>query len=233
MASGRPRPLWAAKARAATAFCLAGTVAGIGLYFANLAYVRAEDQAARAAALERLPAGQVERLPLKAAVAPLVELLPQDIDHPAAQCRAVTPPYRWQMPGLVQALSCTDPGLPGGQVYAFQMNSYASFQMTWQNYNTWWGIDTLKPGSNCPPTSGGAGIVGFHDNFFKSRAGQVLECETVHNGSNTLPAYAWAYPTEDAFIVAQGAPGSSFPVLDAWWRNNSGPLSAPILSGSP
>jgi hypothetical protein len=41
MASGRP-DLWrAAKAGTAAAFCLAGAVAGIGLYFGNLAYIRA------------------------------------------------------------------------------------------------------------------------------------------------------------------------------------------------
>ncbi len=41
MASGRPDLWWAAKALAAAAFCLAGAVAGMGLYFGNLAYIRA------------------------------------------------------------------------------------------------------------------------------------------------------------------------------------------------
>jgi hypothetical protein len=41
MASGRPDLWWAAKAGAAAAFCLAGAVAGMGLYFGNLAYIRA------------------------------------------------------------------------------------------------------------------------------------------------------------------------------------------------
>jgi hypothetical protein len=50
MASGRPTLWWAAKVRVATAFCLAGAVAGTGLYFGNLAYVTAGDEAARAAA---------------------------------------------------------------------------------------------------------------------------------------------------------------------------------------
>jgi hypothetical protein len=53
MASGGPRLRWAAKTRAAAAFCLAGAVGGTGLYFSNLAYVRAGDEAARSAAAAR------------------------------------------------------------------------------------------------------------------------------------------------------------------------------------
>jgi hypothetical protein len=49
MASGRPDLRWAAKIRAATAFCLAGAATGIGLYFADLAYVTASDESARPA----------------------------------------------------------------------------------------------------------------------------------------------------------------------------------------
>jgi len=50
MASGRPDLRWAAKVRASAAFFLAGAVSGTALYFGNLAYVRAGDEAARAAA---------------------------------------------------------------------------------------------------------------------------------------------------------------------------------------
>ena len=39
MAPGRPHLRWAAKLRASAAFCLAGALAGTGLYFGNLAYV--------------------------------------------------------------------------------------------------------------------------------------------------------------------------------------------------
>jgi hypothetical protein len=53
MAPGKPDFRWAAKARTASAFCLAGAVAGAGLYFGNLAYVRAGIEAARAAAAAR------------------------------------------------------------------------------------------------------------------------------------------------------------------------------------
>lgn len=169
---------------------------------------------------------------LAAGVVPLTQLLPSGIDDPATQCRPMTPPFQWDMPGLVQALACTAPGLPGGQVYAFQVNSHANFQTTWRNYNKWWGIDTRNPGPHCPPAPSGAGIVGFHNRFFPPRPGQVLECQTVGSGSKTQPAYTWAYPTEDAFIVAQGATGSSFSALDSWWRQSSPPASSPRPEGT-
>jgi hypothetical protein len=169
---------------------------------------------------------------LAAGVAPLTELLPSGIDDPTTHCSAMSPPFHWEMPGLVQALSCTDPGLPKGHVYAFQVDSHPDFEATWQDYNKWWGIGSRSPRPNCPPASGGAGIVGFRNGFFPPHPGQVLECETVGSGSNAEPAYTWAYPTEDAFIVAQGAPGSSFSALDSWWRQSSAPASSPGTGGS-
>ena len=95
------------------------------------------------------PQGSSPTLPAR--VAPLTQLLPSEIDDPATQCADMSPPFPWETPGLVQALSCTDPGLPGGQVYAFQVNSHPNFETTWQNYTTWRGIGRLSPGSNCPP----------------------------------------------------------------------------------
>jgi TIR domain len=160
-------------------------------------------------------------------VAPLIQLLPRDVDDPATQCARMAPPFKWEMPGLVQAMTCTAPGLRHGQVYAFQMDSGASFETAWRNFSQWWGIASLTPGPDCPPPAGGAGTVGFHNEFFPPRPGQVLECETVGSGRGAQPAYAWAYPAQDAFIVAQGAPGSSFSALDNWWTGNSTPLSSP------
>jgi hypothetical protein len=46
MASSKPDFRWAAKIRTSIAFCLVGTMAGAGLYFGNLAYVRAGNEAA-------------------------------------------------------------------------------------------------------------------------------------------------------------------------------------------
>src|SRR5579872_6945081 len=61
MASGRPRLRWAAKARVSAAFCLAGAVGGTGLYFSNLTYVRAGDEAARSAAAAQQAAAAVQQ----------------------------------------------------------------------------------------------------------------------------------------------------------------------------
>jgi hypothetical protein len=157
-------------------------------------------------------------------VAPLPQLLPKDVDDTATQCTTMTPPFQWQMPGLVQALSCAEPGLPKGRVFAFQMDSRAHFQTAFQNFNTWWGITSAGP--NCPPAAGRAGITGFRNDFFPLRQGQVLECKAL----GTRPVYAWTYPTQDAFLMAEGAPGSSFADLDMWWVNNSLPPSSPRAS---
>ena len=160
----------------------------------------------------------------------LTSLLPQDIDDPATQCKAQSPPFNWTMPGLVQALTCTDPGLPSGYVYAYQVKTAADYQTTFANYNKWWGFDTSTAGSNCPPgnSTSAQGTTAWHDNFFPARDGQVLECEWVGTGSNlNEPAYTWTFPTENAFIVGQGAANSTFSALDTWWTNNASPLSSP------
>jgi hypothetical protein len=160
-------------------------------------------------------------------VASLTQLLPSDIDQPDTECQAMKPPYHWANPGLVQALSCTDPGLKGGTVYAYQLGSAADFQAAFRNFNKWWGFDFSTAGTNCPPAAGQQGTIGWHDNYFPQRANQSLECSMVGSGASTGPAYAFAYPTEDAFILAQAAPGTTFKALDTWWTDNAGPSASP------
>jgi TIR domain-containing protein len=164
-------------------------------------------------------------------VTPLIRLLPQDIDDPVVQCRAAYGPYRWDMPGLVSALSCRAPGLPDGSVLGYQMDSSVSFQTAWRNFNTWWGLSRSTAQARCPPVGGRDGIVGFRSESFPPRPGQILECTTVTDPSRTgaAPAYAWTLPSEDAFFIAVGAYGSSFSALDSWWRNNA----IPVISPSP
>ncbi len=162
-------------------------------------------------------------------LASLTSLLPQDIDDPSTQCKAQTPPFNWTMPGLVRALTCTDPGLPGGYVYAYQVKTAADFQTAWASYNKWWGFDTTSAGSSCPPgnSPGDQGTTGWHDTYFPARDGQVLECEWVGSGSTpTAPAYTWTIPTENTFIVGQGADNTTFAALQTWWTQNSTPLAS-------
>jgi hypothetical protein len=160
-------------------------------------------------------------------VASLTQLLPFDVDQPDTECQPIQPPYHWVNPGLVQALSCNDPGLSGGTVYAYQMDSTADFQAAFKNFNKWWGFDFTAAGTNCPPAAGKQGTVGWNDKYFPQRPNQSLECSMVGSGSAAAPAYAYAYPTEDAFILAQAAPGTTFKTLDAWWTNNAGPAVSP------
>jgi hypothetical protein len=46
------------------------------------------------------------------------------------------------------------------------------------------------------------------------------------------PMYAWAMPTQDAIIVALGAPNSSFAALDKWFATGSMPLASPSPAAS-
>ena len=169
---------------------------------------------------------------LAAGVTPLTQLLPGDLGGTATQCVNQKPPYNWKMPGLVKALACSDPNLPGGAIYAYQADSSAHFLTAWQNFDLWWGFDPTTAQNTCPPTgSNGEGTSPFNNNYFPSTDNQVVQCEWVGQKGDK-PAYAWAYPTQDAFFLAVGASGSSFADLDNWWTHDSIPAAAPSSSGS-
>ena len=158
--------------------------------------------------------------------APLTALLPGVLDDPASQCSPILPPYHWTMSGVVQALQCDQvPGLRNGTVFAFQLDSASNYLTAWGNYNQWWGFNGAAAGTSCPPGGAtGEGTVSWSAHFFPQHEGQVLECEEV---SGNQPAYTWTMPTEYAFIVAQGAPGSSYAGLQTWWTADAGPNTAP------
>ncbi len=168
---------------------------------------------------------------LAAGVTPLSKLLPQDISDPTTQCTTVKKP-NWTSPGLVSGLSCTDPDLPNGLVSAYQLDNRADYNTTWQNFNSWSSFHVTTAGSTCPPSSSGAqGITPWWNDKvgLPEMQGQVLECWT---GSNAAPAYVWTIPTQNAFVIAVGADGSSFKALDSWWTNNASPASAPASPGA-
>ena len=172
----------------------------------------------------------------RTSVASLVELLPADINHPAGQCSQTKPDFT--PVGLAQAIQCSDPGLPNGLIEAYQMNSYASYRTSWANFNNWWGFASYSPGSTCPPAGSdrqqAEGTTGWYDLYFPQRQGQVLECEWTETG-NTLdtPAYAWTFPTENAFIIAYGPQHSTFATFNTWWTNHADPAAAPTPAASP
>ncbi len=169
---------------------------------------------------------------LAAGTVPLLQLLPEDIGDPTTQCQPDPPPYSWDMPGRVMALACTDPGLSKGKVYAYQMDSQADYEATWQSYSKVAGFTSSSPGPQCPPAKGGVGTFPTDSKMFPHQPGQVLWCVMVDVGNGPQPTYTWTLPTEDAFFVAAGAPNSSFAALDKWWSNDSLPMSAPSPSAS-
>jgi hypothetical protein len=171
---------------------------------------------------------------LAAGVAPLVQLIPGDIDDPATQCQNNPPPYGFDMPGRVQALVCTDPGLPkGSQIFAYQLDSQADYEATWRSYNKVIGFTGSDLSPTCPPAPGRAGTAPAHSQFFPPATGQLLECMMVKDGNSpSQPVYTWTFPTEDAFIVAVGPPNSSFATLHSWWTSSSMPQTAPSPAAS-
>jgi hypothetical protein len=242
--SGAPKSSWSGRKRALIATGAAVALIGGYLVAATLAhtfpFTKSRPGAAssrvhspRPAAKPTRPATPAPTGPtLAAGVAPLTQLLPADIGDPTSQCKTDPPPYTWDMPGRVAALACTDPGLPKGKVYAFQMDSQADYEATWASYSKVVGFTDASPGQDCPPAKGGVGTFPTDSKMFPHRPGQVLWCEMVDAGNGPQPVYTWTLPAEDAFFVAAGAPNSSFAALDKWWRNNSLPQTAPSPAAS-
>jgi hypothetical protein len=173
---------------------------------------------------------------LAAGVAPLIQLLPSDVNP--ANCKAA-PKAGWATPGLVKSLECYDSGVgTGDSIYAYQMDSSANYQASWANFNTWTGFSSSST-SSCPPSGGSTqGSLPWDDSgsggsgFYPTAAGQTLECgyffaNTKHQNE---PTYAWSFPSEDAYVIAIGDAGSSFARLQSWWVNNSDPSASPSPS---
>jgi hypothetical protein len=242
--SGGPRNSWSGRKRGLIAGVTAVALIGGYLIAATVAHTFPFIKSRPVAASSRVhspgptpkpthPATPTPTGPrLAAGVTPLVRLLPGDIGDPTTQCQNDPPPYSWDMPGRVAALECTDPGLPKGKVYAFQMDSQTDYEATWASYSKVVGFSEASPGQDCPPAKGGVGTYPTDSKMFPHQSGQVLWCEMVDAGNGPQPVYTWTLPSEDAFFVAAGAPKSSFAALDKWWSNDSLPMTAPSPSAS-
>jgi len=242
--SGAPRNSWSGRKRGLIAGVTAVALIGGYLIAATVAHTFPFTKSRLVAASSRVhspgptpkpthPATPTPTGPrLAAGVAPLTQLLPADIGDPASQCQTDPPPYTWDMPGRVAALECTDPGLPKGKVYAFQMDNQADYEATWASYSKVVGFTDASPGQDCPPAKGGVGTFPTDSKMFPHRPGQVLWCEMVDAGHGPQPVYTWTLPSENVFYVAAGAPKSSFAALDKWWSNNSLPQTAPSPAAS-
>jgi hypothetical protein len=151
---------------------------------------------------------------------PLVQLLPSDITDTTTECQPQSLPLPFSAPGLVTATKCADPGLTGSEVFGFQTDSRADYQKTWENYNKWLGFDPSSAGTACPPA--GSQPQGVTEWKPKSQAqyqrNQVLECGTLNSGSASQVVYIWSFPSQDAFIVMQGAHSTTFSQIDTWWK---------------
>jgi hypothetical protein len=151
----------------------------------------------------------------------LIQLLPGDLPQNPSECGTGSPPSGWKAPGLTLTLHCTDAGLPGGNIYAYQMDNSTDSHTAWDNFNAWWGFVPQSAASTCPPKAGDEGIQEFSENL-PQKDQQTLECGTLNVDGHTVPAQALSYPANVAgFVVAQGAPGSSLAALITWWNRPS------------
>jgi AAA ATPase domain len=153
----------------------------------------------------------------------LIQLLPGDLPADPHECRAGSPPSAWRAPGLTLTVHCTDAGLPGGNINAYQMDNSTDSRAAWENFNAWWVFVPQSAAATCPPKAGVQGIQ--HINANLPREDQLtLECGTQNVNGRSVPAMALFYPANDAaFVVAQGAPGSSLAALVSWWNTYSLP----------
>ncbi|MEY9876127.1 hypothetical protein ABH931_005637 [Streptacidiphilus sp. MAP12-33] len=169
-------------------------------------------------------------------ITPLMDILSTALPDPATQCQTHDPSQdKFTSVGLVSAYYCTDTNLPGGGIWAYQLDTATDYQATWVNYNKWWGFSTSSAGSACPPGSGSSGgLNGWHDNAagYPDRSGQVLECQMVgtSGGTNNQPSYTWSLPTQNTFFVAEGAKGTSWSALNDWWAKYAPPQPASAAS---
>ena len=173
---------------------------------------------------------------LAACVAPLIQLLPSDVNP--ANCKAARKPG-WATPGLVKSLECYDSGVGSGDsIYAYQMNSSANYQASWANFNTWAAV-SASSASNCPPSGSSTQGSGPWDDsgsggsgFYPTAAGQTLECGFFFSNTKNQnePTYAWSFPSEDAYVIAIADANSTFAHLQSWWVNNSDPNASPSPS---
>ena len=128
-------------------------------------------------------------------------------------------------------MHCTDSGLPGGNIYAYQMDDSTDSYKAWDNFNAWWPFLPQSAVSTCPPKVGVQGIqVSSTDLPREDR--QTLECGYQNVNGQSLPAMALSYPANvAAFVLAQGAPGTSLAALLTWWnRVGTGITPAPTTA---
>ena len=146
----------------------------------------------------------------------LVKLVPGGVALKPQECHSAAPSNPWTMPGLLLELRCDVPELPGN-VYAYQLDNTTDYDTAWSNFNQWWGFIPARAGKCARQKAPRTGIDTWTSSDLPQASRPVQECgmQTPSPG-NTVPAYAWGYRSIDAFVLAQGAPGSSFAALHSW-----------------
>lgn len=106
-----------------------------------------------------------------------------------------------------------------GAVFAFQFANHSDYANAFATFNEGYGFLTQLEDHQCPPVGGATEgrTTWYSTPLFPSNPGQILECTTDLNfsRSNSLRAYVWTMPVQNAFLFAISPEPIS--VIDHWW----------------
>jgi hypothetical protein len=148
--------------------------------------------------------------------ASLAKLLPSDVDP--SNCSATNPPTGFQ--GDVDSVACSPSNLSGGSLYAFQFDSGADYETSFNAFNT--DVNFSASGSDCEGSYTSASV-SWSNQSYPNTNGQMLECYYTSSGNE--PVYLWTIPSQDAIMEAVGGSGSTIGDLYSWWKQYGGPFN--------
>jgi hypothetical protein len=115
----------------------------------------------------------------------------------------------------------------------FTLNSAANYQTAWQNFNTWWGFLRASAAATCPPPAGALqGVVGSDNGKLVQANTELVKCGPLTlSVNNIVPAFAWDFPNDDIFVIAEGTSGASFSALVSWLPSSTRLAPARLARG--
>ena len=159
----------------------------------------------------------------------LAKYLPIDLDPPTDCVTNTGVPTG--VTNLAATLSCngpaatgSDPGLPGGTIFAYQFTSATTFQQGLAAYNTFKNFDPTTATHTCPPTTATSDGVETWNNPSNTLSGTVECLDVQDTGSTvTMPSYIWTIPAQNIIMTATGAKNTTFAALNTWFLSFNSP----------
>lgn len=148
----------------------------------------------------------------------LYRLLPGDVSPSSCGLIKQAPSFTRGWTGMTSWLDCGVNPIDGA-VFAFQFANHSDYANAFATFNEGYGFLTQLEDHQCPPVGGATEgrTTWYSTPLFPSNPGQILECTTDLNfsRSNSLRAYVWTMPVQNAFLFAISPEPIS--VIDHWW----------------